>query len=284
MAEKKVQVLSLDEVWAVVQRLHWPWSREALESNYALGESWKEAWDSVLTIAEIKRRVPLRQFCEEALGMKFQGGKAKCPLHDGQTHTSFVLSEDGQRWSCFGDGCEPPPGKEVLSGDVIELVQRLYDLKFNEAMDLLTRYAQNHRCSLPREDPNPFFRETARKQGEGGPGLTARALAQIKRVDLPARSPVKAPRAGDFANLLLELVGGGLPMVFFKVTAPIIGGRAKLLLRKAPETLAYLGTCTALSTQDGHKNRNSEGPTLPLRGIRPHSADEQLRLIWTWRR
>ena len=45
---------------------------------------------------------------------------------------------------------------------------------------------------------------------------------------------MKEPTARAFADLLLQLVrGGGLPMVFFKVTVPIIGGRAKMRAKPA---------------------------------------------------
>ena len=67
--EKKVQVLSLDEVWAVVQRLHWSWSREALESKYA----WRKAFDSVLTIEQVKQRVDPERVLRRGAGDEVSG-------------------------------------------------------------------------------------------------------------------------------------------------------------------------------------------------------------------
>ena len=128
---------------ALVRRLNWPFQEGSLRCMLDL--TLREAFDSVMSWQEVKARFPIKEYCERYLGLGFKGGKAKCPLHDGHTQTSFVIDEIRNRWTCFGN-CEPPAGQDYSQGDVLDLHQRLNGFHDPSAAlcDLLGRRPLRH--------------------------------------------------------------------------------------------------------------------------------------------
>jgi hypothetical protein len=54
-------------------------------------------------------------------------GKVRCPLHDDGTPSLHVYNSAEAGWACFG--CEAPPGKVALGGDIYAFAARLYGLE-----------------------------------------------------------------------------------------------------------------------------------------------------------
>ena len=79
------------------------------------------------TIENLKSQVNIIDVVSRCVPLKRAGSNYKgvCPFHNEKT-PSFVVSESKQIFTCFGCGA---------SGDVIEFVQRYYNLDFSEAME-----------------------------------------------------------------------------------------------------------------------------------------------------
>lgn len=79
------------------------------------------------TIESLKNQVNIIDIVGRCVPLKRAGSNYKgvCPFHSEKT-PSFVVSEQKQIFTCFGCGA---------SGDVIEFVQRYYNLDFNEAIE-----------------------------------------------------------------------------------------------------------------------------------------------------
>ena len=54
-------------------------------------------------------------------------GKVRCPFHDDGTPSLHVYNSAEAGWACFG--CEAPPGKDALGGDIYAFAARLYGLE-----------------------------------------------------------------------------------------------------------------------------------------------------------
>ena len=54
-------------------------------------------------------------------------GKVRCPFHDDGTPSLHVYNSAEAGWACFG--CEAPPGKVALGGDIYAFAARLYGLE-----------------------------------------------------------------------------------------------------------------------------------------------------------
>ena len=75
--------------------------------------------------AEIRQRVSALQ-AAEAYGLQpDRGGFVHCPLHAGDHHGSLKLYPGDRGWHCFGCGA---------GGDVIDLVRKLFNLSFRQAV------------------------------------------------------------------------------------------------------------------------------------------------------
>jgi len=81
------------------------------------------------TIEEIKSRCNIVDVIGRVVALKKAGSNYKglCPFHNEKT-PSFVVSEDKQYYTCFGCGA---------SGDVIEFMQRYYNMDFVQAVEKL---------------------------------------------------------------------------------------------------------------------------------------------------
>ena len=83
------------------------------------------------TVEEIKSRCDIVDVIGRVVPLKKAGRNYKglCPFHKEKT-PSFIVSEDKQRFTCFGCG---------VSGDVIEFVEKYYSLDFRGAVEMLAR-------------------------------------------------------------------------------------------------------------------------------------------------
>ena len=83
-------------------------------------------WD---VVDEIKSRCNIVDVIGQVVSFKKTGGNYKglCPFHNEKT-PSFVVSETKQIFSCFGCGA---------SGDVLEFMQKYYNLDFRESVERL---------------------------------------------------------------------------------------------------------------------------------------------------
>ena len=83
------------------------------------------------SIANLKDQVNILDVVSRAVPLKKTGSSYKgvCPFHNEKT-PSFNVNEQKQMFYCFG--CQ-------ASGDIIEFVQRYYNLDFNDAVDKLSR-------------------------------------------------------------------------------------------------------------------------------------------------
>jgi DNA primase, catalytic core len=81
------------------------------------------------TIEELKSQINIVDVIGRCVPLKRAGSNYKgvCPFHSEKT-PSFVVSDQKQIFTCFGCGA---------TGDVIEFVQRFYNLDFTEAVDKL---------------------------------------------------------------------------------------------------------------------------------------------------
>lgn len=75
--------------------------------------------------AEIRQRVSALQAAEVYGLHPDRGGFVHCPFHAGDNHGSLKLYPEDRGWHCFGCGA---------GGDVIDLVRRLFDLSFQQAV------------------------------------------------------------------------------------------------------------------------------------------------------
>lgn len=87
--------------------------------------------DSINTVEEIKSRCNIVDIIGRVVPLKKAGStyKGLCPFHKEKT-PSFVVYETSQRYKCFG--CNE-------GGDVINFVQKYYNLDFREAVEMLAK-------------------------------------------------------------------------------------------------------------------------------------------------
>ncbi len=95
------------------------------------------------TVSEIKSRANIIDVIGRVIPIKKAGNNYKgvCPFHNEKT-PSFVVSEQKQIFTCFGCGA---------TGDVIEFVQRYYNLNFSQAIE---RLASEYGIELKSSDVN----------------------------------------------------------------------------------------------------------------------------------
>ena len=94
-------------------------------------------------VDEIKSRCNIVDVIGRHVSLKKAGinYKGLCPFHNEKT-PSFVVSEPKQIFTCFGCGA---------TGDVIEFVQRYYNLDFRESVEKLAEeYGIEIKQALPR--------------------------------------------------------------------------------------------------------------------------------------
>jgi DNA primase len=84
------------------------------------------------SVDEIKSRCDIVDVIGQVVPLKKTGSNYKgvCPFHNENT-PSFVVSETKQIYTCFGCGA---------TGDVIEFVEKYYNLEFKEAIEKLAAY------------------------------------------------------------------------------------------------------------------------------------------------
>ena len=94
-------------------------------------------------VSEIKSRANIIDVIGRVVPIKKAGSNYKgvCPFHNEKT-PSFVVSEQKQIFTCFGCGA---------TGDVIEFVQRYYNLDFSQALE---RLANEYGVELKTNDAN----------------------------------------------------------------------------------------------------------------------------------
>jgi hypothetical protein len=113
----------LDDLRELLRVMPFPFTPASIDAIRRSKEK-RKAFDSIETvddIAKVKRKWPVRHYCERVLGLTFdKEGKCKCPLHDGDSKTAFVIDEQTNKWFCFGN-CPHDPGKDHRQGDVIDL-------------------------------------------------------------------------------------------------------------------------------------------------------------------
>jgi DNA primase len=135
-------------------------------------------------VDEIKDRCNIVDVIGRSVALKKTGvnHKGLCPFHNEKT-PSFIVSEDKQRFTCFGCGA---------TGDVIEFVQRHYNLDFGGAIDKLAAeygidtqaygYAGEGRKSkffeINREAALFFFTAFQKKTNPGADYMEKRGLSQ----------------------------------------------------------------------------------------------------------
>jgi hypothetical protein len=266
-----------------------------------------KAFDSVpiLTIKKLKAKWPIKLYCEQILKLTFSRDfKTKCPFHNGDSDTTFVIDPKTGRWTCFG-GCEPEPGREFATGDVIDLHQRAFNLPILvEALKSLQALAPNaprcaQQCSLTQgahtffPDPPAKLSRPAKKIDVDSE-LVRQALercSHVGRCQLLKRSPISNPTANDFASFLLDSVlqPDDKPIVFVNKKWPIMGAKARKRLTEKPEELQYL--CSSISKRALRNKFNPDHGTTRARNLKERifldvefdhepNLDNQLRLLW----
>ncbi|HZK87718.1 MAG TPA: DNA primase [Anaerovoracaceae bacterium] len=110
------------------------------------------------TVDEIKSRCNIVDVIGQVVPLKKTGSNHKgvCPFHNEKT-PSFVVSETKQIYTCFGCGA---------TGDVIEFVEKYYNLEFKEAMEKIAgQYGIEIKSTSPgdgkREELYEINREAA---------------------------------------------------------------------------------------------------------------------------
>ncbi len=278
---------ALEDLRELLRVMPFPFKPASIDAIRRYKEK-RQAFDTIDTVEKlierVKERWPIRYYCEHVLGLTFDRyNSCKCPLQDGHTLTSFVIDEKTGQWFCFGN-CPQDPGKNYRSGDVIDLHRIVKRLSHNKeaVKDLLSmpRTGQHHLIKTERR----VGVEAVKAKSDKDEKLIATVLTEMKHVNeayVLARSSRKRSAyafAGIFLHILRE---DDLPVVFkvsFKV--PVIGGAARRLLLRQPQTLEYLRCSTAHNEDDGNTTRNVkerlfldvEWDGVPL--------EDQLRLIW----
>lgn len=103
-----------------------------------------------LDFRHLKRRVSIEQVLQAngcGGSMKRQGRRlvGRCPLHEGENPSAFVVDLSKNLWHCF-TGCR-------AGGDVVELTRRLLGLSYWETARYLASLADNapkRTCSWKR--------------------------------------------------------------------------------------------------------------------------------------
>lgn len=84
-----------------------------------------------------------------AHGFELRRSRSRCPLHRGDNATSFSVTRDGQRFTCFA--CD-------ARGDVIDLVAKLNAVDFLGAVAIVARTAGLNVEQVPRLDADAAAR------------------------------------------------------------------------------------------------------------------------------
>ena len=243
----------------------------------------------------VKRKYPIKAYCERYLGLKFTGKKCECPLHDGHSgNLQFVINEATSRWYCFGD-CPPDPGHDHRSGDVIDLHRIVKGLASNEAAlkDLVTVDLD---VGLVGPRPNLFSSSSKPKTPKAvapkpktpkpvDTELVSKILADMENVNL--NSPNGAT-AFDFAKLMLERIlrPDDKPIVFFdKRELPrIVGRRARRLLERMPDKLQYLTSSVYIDEAGSNTNANIKERIFLDVEFDDMPLGDQLKVLWWLKR
>ena len=236
----------LDSLAHVVRRMGWPFKvgvmAERITKGKAVAEKFKDVVATpVLTINELKARFPIKEYCENYLGLHFnENNKCRCPFHNGKS-TSFVIDPGMNIFTCFG-GCPPKDGREFLTGDVIDLHQFAFKLpNLSAAKASLEKLAASDAGQLT---PKPVLFSAPERVRPVDEELVSKVLAECSQVALASSGAT----AFDFAKLLLDRIlhSDDKPIVFVNQKWPIIGFAARAKLRQRPDELQYLCCSTAL--------------------------------------
>jgi hypothetical protein len=283
---------ALDELRDLLGRLPWSYKPITIDNflkHIKLDLKLSQEFDSIsalMTIQEIETRFPIQWYCEEILKLRFKDLKAKCPLHDGKSDTSFVIDPATGVFTCFG-GCEPKEEEEEhLTGRVIDLHQRAFTFQtWSEAKKSLEKMAPTGNY-VTKDNTPPLFRQPSKPKTVVDDRLVSRILSRCAVVKL-----VKCEAtAFDFSRLLLEKIlrPEDKPIVFLNKKWPIIGAKARLELQERPQELQYICCSTAKSAfrnplrpEDGTNRRANLRERIFLDVEFDHLAfEDQLKILW----
>jgi hypothetical protein len=276
---------SLDDLRELVQRL--PWSYQPTVIDLFLEEDGgTEEFDAVgieTPIEQARKRWPIREYCEEILALRFKHRKCKCPLHNGDSETSFVIDEESGDWFCFGH-CPADPGKNYRRGDVVDLhrIVNQFESELEASKDLLSAKPKTHRLEPGQHSFLPVKRKVENKAEKK---LLARVLASSSQVTddlIRQASSLKSPSAVDFGDWLLrQSVTGHLIVARSKYEA-LVGRRARRAISTAADRLQYL-CCSTAKTESRHKteeNLNVQSPLFLNLEFDKASSENQLKILW----
>ena len=122
----------------------------------------------MMTMAELKARFPIKEYCERILKLTFSAdNQTKCPLHNGTSLTTFVINPKKGIFTCFGS-CPPKDDREYFTSDVIDLHRRAFNLPtLSAAKQSLERLA-NGDATLLNPEPVPLFSFFTCTQSQSG--------------------------------------------------------------------------------------------------------------------
>ena len=152
-----------------------------------------------------------------------------------------MIDPKGGIFTCFG-GCPPKEGKDHLTGDVIDLHQRAFNLA---SLSAAKQSLEQLDAGKLKAMPIPLFVTPA---FEPKSKVDEELVSKVLMEDLgePTISPNGAT-AADFAKLLLgRFKPEDKPIVFVNQKWPIIGVAARARLRQRPDELQYLCCSTAV--------------------------------------
>lgn len=277
----------LDALTHVVQRMGWDFKVNYMAEQITKGKAAAAKFKAivatpVLTIEEIKAPFPIKEYCENYLGVHFNANhKCRCPFHKGKS-TSFVIDPRKGIFTCFG-GCQPRDDREFLTGDVIDLHQFAFNLPdLRAAKASLEKLAASGDAGQLIPKPVRFVAPEQVRPVDAE--LVSKVLAECPQVSFASNGAT----AVEFAKLFLEriLQPDDKPIVFVNQKWPIIGFAARAKLRHRPDELQYLCCSTALRAirNGGDAGTNRKGNLrerffldvefdhMPL--------DGQLKIIW----
>ena len=223
----------LDVITEVVRRMGWDFKVDCIAERIAKGKVAAEKVKAIvsapmMTMTELKAMIPIKWYCEQILKLTFSAdNKCKCPFHNGKGTTSFVIDPKGGIFTCFG-GCPPKEGKDHLTGDVIDLHQRAFNLA---SLSAAKQSLEQLDAGKGKAIPIPLFVTPA---FEPKSKVDEELVSKVLMEDLgePTISPNGAT-AADFAKLLLRRSKPeDKPIVFVNQKWPIIGVAARARLRQ----------------------------------------------------